>query len=215
MVTVLVADDHEMFREGLCALLRERGLTVVGEAGNGEEAIAMARQLRPDVLIMDILMPKLGGVDATRQVLTDLPRTKIVAVSADCDRRSVMAMLSAGVKGYVPKSVAADAVVSAVTAVARGETYLSPAVAGYVLTEVQSRATASRARPEKALSVREREVLRLIARGMASKEIASTLAIAVPTVEKHRRNIAAKLGIRTIAQLTKYAVREGLIRAEE
>ena len=212
---VLLADDHRLIREGLRALLEQAGVEVVGEAADGHEAIACVKQLRPDVVVIDIAMPGLNGIDATKRLKTEAPLVKVLALSMNSDRRYVLAMLHAGAAGYLLKNSASDELVTALGAVLRGETYLSPAIPGDVLALA---AAVRRGTPvpalQKALSLREREVLQLIAEGKTSKEIAGTLSIAVPTVETHRRQIGDKLGVRTIAELTKYAIREGLTSGE-
>jgi len=211
-VKVLLADDHEMMRDGLRAVLERAGVEVVGDAANGHEAIAEVRRVRPDVVVIDIAMPQLNGIDATRRLGAELPGVKVIALSMNSDRRYVIAMLEAGAAGYLLKNSASDELLSALDVVARGHTYLSPAIAGSVVDH------ALRADPsqgsERRLSLREREVLQLIAEGKSSKEIAVVLQIAVATVETHRRQIMEKVNLRTIAELTKYAIREGLTSAE-
>lgn len=210
---VVLADDHQMMRDGLRAVLEKDGIhQVVGEAGNGRDAIVAVRRLRPDVLIIDIAMPELNGIDATRRIAVELPDTKIIALSMHADRRYVVAMLEAGAAGYLLKNAAAEELLTALRAVSRGETYVSPTIAGS-LAEIAGRAGRPRA-SAKPLTLREREVLQLIAEGKSSKEIARVLQIAVPTVETHRRQITEKLELRTIAELTKYAICEGLTSTE-
>ncbi|MGA3122967.1 MAG: response regulator transcription factor [Polyangiaceae bacterium] len=211
---VVLADDHRIMRDGLRAVLTAAGVQVVGEAGDGEAAIAEADRSHPDVVVIDIAMPKLSGIEATRRLRAKMPGTKVIALSMNSDRRYVMAMLEAGAAGYLLKDAAADELLVALDAVGRGETYLSPAIAAGVVDR------ALRARPspssgsDKPLSAREREVVQRIAEGKSSKEIATILHIAVPTVDTHRRQIMDKLHLRTIAELTKYAIREGLTSAE-
>ncbi len=207
---VVLADDHQMMREGLRALLERAGIEVVGEAADGHEAIAQARLLHPDVLVIDIAMPLLNGVDATRRLSAEFPGLKIVALSMNSDRRYVLAMLRAGATGYLLKNEASEDLLKALALVSRGKTYLSPAIAGGVVEE----AIDARRMVDGPLSAREREVLQLIAEGKTSKEIGAVLHIAVPTVETHRRQIMLKLNLRNIADLTKYAIREGITRAE-
>jgi DNA-binding NarL/FixJ family response regulator len=211
---VILADDHRMMRDGLRAVLEKDGVQVVGEAATGHEAVALALSLTPDVVIMDIAMPELNGIDATRRLTKELPSTKVVALSMNADRRYVIAMLEAGAAGYLLKNEASEELLRALSAVARGHTYLSPAVAGGVVDHVVGPRERS-ALVDKPLSPREREVLQLLAEGKSSKEIASVLAIALPTVESHRRQLMTKLNLRTIAELTKYAIREGLTTIEK
>jgi DNA-binding NarL/FixJ family response regulator len=210
---VILADDHRMLRDGLRAILEKDGVHVVGEAATGHEAVALAHSLTPEVVIMDIAMPELNGIDATRRLTKELPSTKVVGLSMNADRRYVIAMLEAGAAGYLLKNEASDELLRALSAVMRGHTYLSPAVAGGVVDHVVG--PRDRTLVDKPLSPREREVLQLLAEGKSSKEIASVLAIALPTVESHRRQLMSKLNLRTIAELTKYAIREGLTTIEK
>lgn len=207
---VILADDHRMVRDGLRAVLERAGVEVVGEAETGHQAIHEARQLRPDVVVMDIGMPELNGIDATKRLLAELPSIKVVALSMNADRRYVIAMLEAGATGYLLKNSASEELLVALSAVVRGDTYLSSAVAGSVVARAIQGRSGPKSSEERPLSTREREVLQLVAEGKSSKEIGVILRIAVPTVETHRRQIVEKLNLRTIAELTKYAIREGL-----
>lgn len=211
---VLIADDHRMVCDGLRAVLERVGIEVVGEAATGRQALTEVRRLRPDVVIMDIGMPELNGIDATKQLMAELHGLKVLALSMNADRRYVLAMLEAGASGYLLKSSASDELLIALDAVGRGETYLSPAIAGSVVARALHGTPAPRAGDERRLTIREREVLQLVAEGKSSKEIAVILHIAVATVETHRRQIVEKLNLRTIAELTKYAIREGLTSTE-
>lgn len=210
---VIVADDHKMIRQGIRALLEKAEVQVIGEAADGHQAIAETKRLRPDVVVMDVAMPKLNGIDATRRLTAEMPEVKIVGLSVNTDRRYVIAMLEAGAAGYLLKSGTSEELCTALDAVNRGEKYLSPAIASSVVDEMIK----PRSRPpsERPPSMREREVLQLIAEGKSSKEIASILDIAVPTVESHRKSLMNKLELRTIAELTKYAIREGLTSPEK
>lgn len=205
---VLLVDDHQIIRDGLRAILEQQaGMCVVGEAADGHEAIALASSTRPDVVVMDISMPGLNGIDATRRITSELPGIHVVGLSMNVDRRYVLAMLSAGAMGYLLKDSAASELVRAIRTVAAGQSYLSPGITGFVIDTALH--TAAPEEPP-TLSVREREVLQLLAEGRTSKAIGATLHIAVTTVETHRRQIMSKLNLRTIAELTKYAIREGL-----
>jgi DNA-binding NarL/FixJ family response regulator len=208
-VKILLADDHQMVRDGLKALLEREGLQVVAQAATGREAVAQALQFRPDVAIMDISMPELNGIDATRRLVAEIPGIKVIALSMNSDRRYVVAMFAAGASGYLLKNSASDELIQAIRTVAGGQCFVSPGIASLVVEGLVSGA-GPRVTPGKALSLREREVLQLLAEGRSSKEIALQLGIAVPTVETHRRQIMDKLELRSIAELTKYAIREGL-----
>jgi DNA-binding NarL/FixJ family response regulator len=210
---ILLADDHTLMRHGLRAILeKEMDIQLVDEASNGREAVEIARRTRPNVVLMDIGMAGLNGIDATREIVAENRDAKVIGLSMNSDRRYVVAMFAAGAVGYVPKDAASSELVFAIRTVLQNQTYVSPAVAEDVV------AVARAAQPEAtahSLSSREREVLQLLAEGKTSKDIAATLHVALPTVETHRRQIMTKLGIRTIAELTKYAIREGLTALEK
>ncbi len=209
-VKILLADDHQIMRDGLRAILAQSGFVVIGEASTGREAIAQAHALRPDLIIMDISMPDLNGIDATRRLASELPSIKVIGVSGHADSRYSSAMLEAGASGFVLKQAASKDLIAAVPIVMSGMTFVSPAVGQAIDSTRGARGSSN----GKSLSPREREVLQLIAEGKASKEIASSLDIALPTVETHRRQLMDKLSLRTIAELTKYAIREGLTSLE-
>lgn len=213
-MNVLIVDDHTMLRAGLRLLLEREGITVVGEAANGRDAVAAARRLKPDIVLMDISMPEMNGVDATRRVLGDVPGAKVVALSMHTDRRYVIAMFTAGASGYLLKGAASDELAQALRAVSQGMTYVSPAVGGVVVGELLDHSRGEGDPKPRSLTAREREVLQLLAEGKSSKDIAKILHVAVATVETHRRQIMEKLDLHTIAELTKYAVREGLTALE-
>lgn len=204
---LLLVDDHAMMRDGLRALLEKAAIDVIGEAASGHDALIEARRLHPEIVIMDISMPGLNGIDATRRLLSELPETKVVALSMNTDRRYVTAMLAAGAVGYLIKNSASEELLDALEAVRHRATFVSPALRGGDLDRAMHALDARRGRP---LTIREREVLQLIAEGKSSKEVGTILGIAVTTVETHRRQLSEKLGLRTIAELTKYAIREGL-----
>jgi DNA-binding NarL/FixJ family response regulator len=213
-VRVLIAGEHRLLREGLRAVLESGGIQVVGEARTGQEAISEAARLHPDVVVIDTTLPGLNGIDATRRIVTDRARNKVLALSMNADRRCVIAMLEAGAAGYLLMAASSAELLAALAAVNRGETYLSPAAANSVVQQAIGRgATSPRSEAARPVSAREREVLQLVAEGNSSKEIATTLRLAVSTVETHRRAIMGKLDLRSIAALTKYAIREGLTSA--
>jgi DNA-binding NarL/FixJ family response regulator len=211
-VKILLVDDHRMMRDGLRAVLERKGQEVVGEASDGREAIALALRLRPQLVIMDITMPELNGVDATRRLVAALPGIKIIGLSVSSDRRHVVAMFEAGAVGYLLKRSGVEELLRAIDAVANDLTYVSPSVAAFVVGNAVAPASDEPAR--RPLTSREREVLQLVAEGHSSKDIAGRLAVAVSTVETHRRQIMGKLSLRTVAELTKYAVRERLTPLE-
>ncbi len=211
---VILADDHRMMRDGLRAVLEKAGVQVIGEAANGRDAIAKAASLRSDVVVMDIGMPELNGIDATRRLAAEMPGVKVVALSMNADRRYVSAMLEAGAVGYLLKNSASEELLAALQSVTRGMTYLSRSIALGADDPAAHAGTSGPLAPERPLSPREREVLQLIAEGKSSKEVATSLGIAVSTVETHRRQLVEKLQLRTIAELTKYAIREGLTSGE-
>jgi DNA-binding NarL/FixJ family response regulator len=210
---VIVVDDHKMMREGLRALLERAEVEVVGEASNGHQAVAETKRLQPDVVVMDVAMPELNGIDATRRLSAEMPEVKVIGLSMNTDRRYVLAMLQAGAAGYMLKSGTSEELRAALDVVTSGQKYLSPAITGSVVDE----ALGPKSHPpsERPPSMRGREVLQLIAEGKSSKEIAAILQIAVPTVETHRRQLMNKLKLRTVAELTKYAIREGLTSADK
>jgi DNA-binding NarL/FixJ family response regulator len=215
-IRILIADDHQMLREGLRAILeRHENVEVVGEAGDGRTAVEMARALVPDVVAMDISMPDLNGVDATRQIKTENPAVKVIALSRHSNARYVRGMLEAGASGYVLKSGAYDELRRAVEAVSEGGHYLSPRITGVVIDTHLRAASEPQSSRSEALGPREREIVQLLAEGHTSAEIARLLHISTRTVEGHRRNITRKLNVHSIAELTKYAIREGLTSAED
>ena len=210
-IRILLVDDHKIMRQGLRALIEnEPDLKVVGEAANGREAVGIARTCLPEVILMDMAMPELNGVEATRQLRMAIPASRVVALSIHHDRRFVTHMMRAGASGYVLKGCSFEELVRAVRAVAGGHTYLTPAVAG-ALAEGYADALASRGDLRSGqLSPREREVLQLLAEGLNTKEAAARLGIQPKTVAVHRHRIMRKLGVDTAAEMVRWAIQDGL-----
>ncbi|MBP1747681.1 MAG: DNA-binding response regulator [Deltaproteobacteria bacterium] len=198
-------------REGLKALIEKQpDMEVAAEAQDGLAVTKLARKLMPHVIIMDIGMPEMNGIDATRQVISENKDIKIIALSMHSDRRFVLEMLKAGASGYLLKDSAFEELVTAVHTVMTGQSYLSPRITDIVVKEYLGSQSKNESTVFTVLTVREREVLQLLAEGKSTKQIASTLNLSVKTVETHRQQIMDKLEIRTVAELTKYAIREGL-----
>lgn len=215
MVKILLADDHKIIRDGLRSLINNQsGMEVVAEADNGRNAVKLTRKLKPDLIIMDISMPDLNGIEATRQIIAESHGIKIIALSMHVDKRFVVEMFNAGVSGYLLKDCAFEELSGAIRAVTSNQTYLSPKLTGEVIKDYVHQYTTKNAPTASNLSPREREVLQLIAEGRNTKEIASRLNVSVKTVETHRRKIMERLDVRSIAELTKYAIREGLTSLE-
>jgi DNA-binding NarL/FixJ family response regulator len=193
---------------------KESDLEVIGMAANGRQALMLARRLKPDVVIMDIAMPELNGIDATRQILDEVPGVKVIALSMHSEKQFVEGMLRAGVMGYLLKESAFEELIKAIRIVCAGKKYLSPDVTDIVLRDYLNPADEKDSEQAPDLSLREREVLQLLAEGRTTKKIADRLNISVKTVESHRKNIMTKLDLFTVAELTKYAVRHGLTSIE-
>lgn len=215
-VRLLLADDHSVMRQALRKLLEAApGLTVVGEAEDGREAVARTKKLRPDVVVIDITMPRMNGILAMRHILSACPDTKIIALSMHSDEQSVLQALKAGALGYVEKGADQSELVSAIQAVASGKSYLSPGIARTVIDACAGRGAAKRGEAGTSpLSPREEEVLQLLAEGRTSKEMALELNISVRTVDTHRKHIMEKLSVQSVAELVKWAIRHGLTSEE-
>jgi len=214
-ITILLAEDHAIVRQGLCALLNaDARLKIVGEARTGREAIDMTRALRPDVIVMDIAMPVLNGLEATRQILTEHPAAKVIILSAHSDDAYIESMSTAGVKGFLEKQTSAEILTKAIGEVAKGNTFFSPSIAKRLSAAQQPRDRSGMLRPRgNKLTARECEVLQLVAEGSANKQIATQLGISIKTVEKHREHLMAKLNIHDTAGLTRYAISAGVIES--
>ena len=212
---VLLADDHKIFRDGLRTLIEKEGMDVLGEAENGRMAIKLAEKLMPDVVIMDVSMPDMNGIEATRKIIAAIPNVKVIGLSMHSDRRFVLGMLEAGASGYLLKDCAFEELASAIAQVSTGNAYLSPKIADVVVKGYLNKTDDTRPGGAGAvLTSREREILQLIAEGLTAKEVAAHVFLSVKTVETHRRNIMQKLNMRSTADLTKYAIREGLVALE-
>jgi DNA-binding NarL/FixJ family response regulator len=210
-IRIILADDHRIIREGLRSLLeREPQMEVAAEADNGRAAVRLARELAPEVVVMDIAMPDLNGVEATRQIVAESPQVKVIALSMHADKRYVMEMLKAGASGYLLKDGAFEELARAIRAVLANKTYLSPQISELVIGDYVRRLQKSDGTAFTVLSAREREVLQLLAEGSGTAQIAERLHLSVKTVETYRQHLMEKLGIRSVAELTKYAIREGL-----
>ena len=211
-VRVLLADDHALFRRGLASLLAGRDdIDVVGEAGSGQEAIDRAHELMPDVILMDVRMPGLNGLEATRRIKEEMPYVRIVILTVSEDDEDLFAALKNGAQGYLLKNIDPEDLIACIHQVQRGEAPLAPPMASKILKEF----SAPPARPGPALTQRERQVLELVARGDANKEIARHLQISENTVKNHLRNILEKLHLQNRVQAVMYALREGLITPPE
>ena len=213
---IFIVDDHEIVREGLRALFDAEmpKYRVVGETANGRDALRRIREARPDIVIMDITMPELNGIDATRQILKADPECRVVALSMHGSTEFVTQMLSAGAKAYVKKDEAFSELAAALDAVSSGQVFLGKGVADVLVDDykrLQERAAGPR---EPELTPRERQVVQLVAEGYRTREIADRLSLSAKTVESHRARIMRKLGVETIAGLTRYAIRTGIVSAD-
>jgi DNA-binding NarL/FixJ family response regulator len=208
---ILLADDHRILREGLRSLLeRQPDMAVVAEADDGRSALDAIQRQPTDVVIMDIAMPGLNGIEATRQIRQRYPDIKVIALSMHSDRRFLIGMLQAGANGFLLKDSASEELITAIRAVREGHAYVSPRITTVLVEDLLRRQAPSAPAPSPLLTPREREVLQLIAEGKSTKEIAEVLRVSVKTVESYRLKIMAKLDLHSVAELTKYAVREGL-----
>ena len=203
---IVLAEDHVVVRQALTTLLTGEGLTIVGEAADGQEAVAMVRRLAPDIALLDLTMPNLNGIDAARAIFREAPGTRVVLLTIHRDSHYVLAALDAGITGYVLKTQAAADLLHAIDAVAKGGVYVSPGVSRTV--------PSGRGRPSATdpLTPRERQVLQLVAEGKSTKEVAAVLGISVKTADSHRTRLMEKLDIHEVAGLVRYAIRQGLVQ---
>jgi len=210
-IGILLADDHKIVREGIKALIeKQTDMEVIAETEDGRTTVQLALQLLPNVVIMDVGMPDMNGIEATRQIIANSPNVKIIALSMHSDRRFVAEMLKAGASGYLLKDCAVEELINAVHAVVENRTYLSPNIVDSVIKDYTYLLSKEDLSVFSILTTREREVLQLLSEGKTTKEIASHLKISVKTVETYKQKIMDKLNIHSVAELTKYAIREGL-----
>jgi two-component system response regulator NreC len=210
---IVIAEDHTILREGLCTLLSsQEDLQVVGEAGDGREAIRLVENLTPDLILTDLSMPKMNGVEAIREIRKRIPQTKILALTVHKTEEFILEVLQAGADGYIPKDASSNELMMAIRSVLMGKRYLCPSVSKVVIEGyLESRRTTKVSTPWDTLTKREREILKLIAEGHKNKEVADYLYISVKTVEKHRANLMKKLDLHSAAALTAYAMERGLV----
>ena len=209
---VLLVEDHTIVRQGLRRLLEERGIEVVGEAGDGLKAVRMARELHPDFVIMDISLPKMSGIDATRKIKKEAPDVKVLMLTIHSEESYILKALNAGASGYLLKDTVADELVNALEAVEKGDLFMSSSIPREVIEEYRRMVRKGKKIDEfSRLTNREREILKLISEGYTSKQIAEMLYISVKTVDNHRANIMNKLNIHDTAGLVRYAIRIGLV----
>jgi len=212
---ILLADDHAIVREGLRSLiLKVNSLEVIGEAGDGIEAIKMAKEIKPDLIIMDILMPNLNGIEATKQIKKQNPQIKVIIVSAHSTRKFVSEAIKAGANGYVPKECCFEELKKAINVVRENKNYISPEIASILISDYIEHSTYDSGLGISTLNNRQRQVLQMLAEGKTTKEIADILNLSSKTVDAIRRHIMEKLDLHSVAELTKYAVNEGLTSLE-
>jgi DNA-binding NarL/FixJ family response regulator len=212
-IGVMLVDDHTVVRQGLRALLAaEEDMEVIGEAENGRQAVMLARKIPPDIVVMDVAMPLLNGLEATRQILKALPQTKVLVLSSYGDDECVSQLMQAGASGFLVKQTAANDLLKAIREVQKGNSFFSPAIAKRLRDRCQdSLASVQDGKKVGDLTSREAEVLQLIAEGFSNKQIAAELSISIKTVEKHRQQVMNKLNVHDVAGLTRYAISKGLV----
>ncbi|MEJ2725664.1 MAG: response regulator transcription factor [Deltaproteobacteria bacterium] len=210
-IRIVLADDHKITRQGLLNMLRDqRDMEVVGEAANGHGAVTLAKELSPNVVIMDVSMPDLNGISATRRIVSESSNSKVIGLSMHSDKRFVKGMFEAGASGYLLKDCAFEELVQAIQTVANNQVYLSPSIASIMIEEVLKVPSDKETSKLSLLTDREREIVQLLAEGKSTKDIAYRLNLSVKTIESHRRRIMERLEIQSIAELTKFAIKEGL-----
>ena len=212
---ILLADDHQIFREGLASLLdRQPEMEVIQQASDGLQAVSFTRDLNPDVVVMDLTMPGMNGIEATRLITNEVPGVKVLCLSVHGDTQFISSVLDAGASGYLLKDCAFEELVTAIHTVMGNQIYLSPGIAGTLVDDYKARRPESVPSAFSQLTEREREIVQLLAEGQSTKEIAERLCLSVKTVGTHREHLMAKLHLHSLAQLTKYAIREGLTSVE-
>ncbi|BCB96898.1 DNA-binding response regulator [Dissulfurispira thermophila] len=210
-INVILSDDHNIIREGLASVLQKHpDIKVIAQAGDGRVTVQLTKELMPDVVVMDVTMPGLNGIEATRQIMSACSNVKVIALSIHSSKQFVMEMLRAGASGYLLKDCASDDLAYAIRSVANGQNYLSPQIARTVIKNYIDDIETIKNSVFSILTHREREVLQLLSEGKSTKQIASILSLSIKTIETHRQHITKKLNINNIAELTKYAIREGL-----
>jgi two-component system, NarL family, response regulator NreC len=210
-IEIVLADDHRIIREGIKSLIEKQSdMQVIGEAKDGRETVSLVQELLPDIVVMDISMPDMNGIEAARQIISGDSRIKVIALSVHADKRFVNEMLNAGAAGYLLKDCAFEEMVHAIRTVMSNRSYLSPAITNIMLSEYRYMLSKETLSVFSLLTAREREVLQLIAEGVTTKDIAAMLNVSVKTIETHRQQIMDKLDIHSVAELTKYAIKEGL-----
>lgn len=214
-IRLILADDHLLFRAGLKSMLEKSSdLEIVGEAVDGHATLQLAERLTPDIILLDISMPGLNGLEALRRLSETQPGIRVIILSMHSDRRYVTESIKAGAKGYVLKDSTVEELVTAIRTIMRGEVYLSSRIAKVLVSDYVSLTAATEATSDSSLTTREREVLQLVAEGYSTKDVASRLCISIKTVETHRKRIMDKLDIHSVAELTRYAIREKIIEPD-
>src|ERR1044071_2218510 len=211
-ISVMLADDHTIVRQGLRLLLEAADdIKVIGEVDNGREAVQAAKKLKPDVVVLDVVMPTLNGVEATRQIVKEVPETKVLILSSYSDDERVLQLIEEGATGYLVKQTAGNDLLNAIREASKGNAYFSPSISRRLLEQCRNSLSGGTPKRRSILTTREAEVLQLIAEGHPNKQIADQLSISIKTVEKHRQQVINKLNIHDIAGLTRYAISKGMI----